>query len=288
MFKLAIASGKGGTGKTFVSTNLYHTLVQQGVNVALTDCDAEEPNAVSFFNVNEIERKSVTQKVPVIDSSICTYCGKCQKWCMYNAILILKEREKTKVVEEMCHGCGACVVACEYGAITEKDMVLGEVIKFSDGDSCKITEGRLKVGVYTPVPVLKSAIKSTSANLVIFDSPPGTSCPFIHTVNSSDYVVLVTEPTPFGLNDLKLSVEILRQMDKPFSVIINRAGLGNREVYDFLERENIDLIMEIPFDKEIASVYSKGELVVLGRTVIAAKFSSLARILIDKTGGKIS
>lgn len=285
MFKIAVASGKEGTGKTFVSTNLYQTFIEYGINAVLTDCDAEEPNAASFFKTELKESKPVTQKVPQIDSSKCLFCGKCQDWCAYNAILIIKERGLSRVMEELCHGCGACSVACENGAITEKEMLLGEVINFSDNSGCKIVEGRLKVGVYTPVPVLKRAINSTYADLALFDSPPGTSCPFIHTVNASDYVILVTEPTPFGLNDLKLSVEILQKMGRPFSVIINRAGLGNRVVHDYLKRENIELIMEIPFDKEIASAYSKGKLAVSGRPLLAAKFSSLARKLTDKIGG---
>jgi MinD superfamily P-loop ATPase len=283
MVKIAVASGKGGTGKTFVSTNLYQTFLSRGVDIALTDCDAEEPNSAAFFKYEETGGESVTQKVPVIDLSKCTYCGKCQDWCVYNAIVILKERKIAKVLDEMCHGCGACTVACDYGAITEKDMVLGEVTKYSDNNRSSIIEGRLKVGVYTPVPVLKRAILSTTANVAVLDSPPGTSCPFIHTVNASDYVILVTEPTPFGLNDLKLSVEILNQMGKPFSVIINRAGLGNRDVHNFLEREKIELLMEIPFDKEIASIYSKGGLVISEREDIADKFSYIADVIIDKT-----
>lgn len=276
MVKIAIASGKGGTGKTFVSTNLYQSLLKKGANVALTDCDAEEPNAAAFFNISERSRIKVTQKVPVIDIDKCLFCGRCQDWCAYNAILILKERKMAKVMEEMCHDCGACFVACNYGAITEKDVDLGDVTTYDVQGLSSLVEGRLKVGVYTPVPVLKNAISATSAEIEIFDSPPGTSCPFIHTVNASDYIILVTEPTPFGLNDLKLSVEILRHMAKRFSVIVNRAGLGCNEVYEYLENEKIDLLAEIPFDRNYAEIYSKGGLVSEENEGISLQFDAMA------------
>ena len=158
MVKIAIASGKGGTGKTFVSTNLYQSLLKRGANVSLTDCDAEEPNAAAFFNISERSRIKVTQKVPVIDVDKCVYCGRCQDWCAYNAIIILKERNIAKVMEEMCHDCGACLLACNYGAITEKDVDLGDVTTYDVQGLSSLVEGRLKVGVYTPVPVLKNAI----------------------------------------------------------------------------------------------------------------------------------
>lgn len=283
MIRVAIASGKGGTGKTFVSTNLFQSLLKKGINVALTDCDAEEPNAAAFFNLTEISRDHVTQKVPVIDLDKCVFCGKCQEWCTYNAIYVIKEKKVAKVMEEMCHDCGACSVACEYGAITEKTAVLGDIVKFEGKENFSVVEGRLKVGVYTPVPILKNAISATFADLVILDSPPGTSCPFIHTVNASDYIVLVTEPTPFGLNDMKLSVEIIRQMNKPFAVIVNKAGLGGTEVYEYLEEEKIDLLMEIPFDKELAAIYSKGGLVIDVREDIAVLFDALADIVYEKS-----
>lgn len=281
MVKIAIASGKGGTGKTFVSTNLYQSLLKRGANVSLTDCDAEEPNAAAFFNISERSRIKVTQKVPVIDVDKCVYCGRCQDWCAYNAIIILKERNIAKVMEEMCHDCGACFVACNYGAITEKDVDLGDVTTYDVQGLSSLVEGRLKVGVYTPVPVLKKAISATSAEIEIFDSPPGTSCPFIHTVNASDYIILVTEPTPFGLNDLKLSVEILRQMEKRFSVIVNRAGLGCNEVYEYLENEKIDLLAEIPFDRNYAEIYSKGGLVTEENEGISLQFDAMANKILQ-------
>lgn len=260
--KIAVASGKGGTGKTLVSTSLFYALQQHHQIVTLVDCDAEEPNDMVFFSGEPDKTIDVTQRVPVIDESKCTFCGKCHDYCSYKAIFILPPSRIIKVMEDLCHGCGACSVACEFGAITEKDVSLGEVNCYPISMNSRIVEARMRVGVYSPVSVIKAAINEAGSNhAIILDSPPGTSCPFIQTVSHADYVVLVTEPTPFGLSDLKQSVETLKTMGKPFGVIVNRAGLGNEDVYKYLKNENIHLLMEIPFDKEIASIYSKGEIV---------------------------
>lgn len=261
-FRIAVASGKGGTGKTLVSTNLFFTLLQHDYRVNLVDCDAEEPNAMVFLKGALGYFHDVTQKVPVINESLCTFCGKCHDYCAYNAIFIIPPAKIIKVMEELCHGCGACVVACEQNAISEKEVSLGTITHYTATSKNSIIEARMKVGVYSPVAVIKTAIQEASfADIVILDSPPGTSCPFIQTVASADFVILVTEPTPFGLSDLKQSVETLKTMNKQYGVIVNRAGLGNNAVYEYLSKENIPLLMEIPFDKAIASHYSKGELV---------------------------
>jgi len=261
--KIAIASGKGGTGKTFISTNLFHTLVQLGYKVTLVDCDAEEPNDMLFFKTGCVTECDVKQKVPVIDLEKCVYCGKCKEYCNYNAIFFLGEQKVIRVLDDLCHGCGACTYACDSGAILEKDVSLGKVSTCIINDNSKIVEARLRVGVYTPVPVIKAALETIYKDkIVIMDSPPGTSCPFIQTVSTADYVVLVTEPTPFGLSDLKQSVETLKTMNKSYGVIVNRAGIGDDGVYEYLKQENIPLLMEVPFDKEIALSYSKGEFAV--------------------------
>lgn len=259
--KIAVASGKGGTGKTLVSTNLYWTAQQAGWPVTLFDCDAEEPNVAEFISGDVTDSFTVSQKIPVIDSESCVFCGKCFTYCNYNAIIYLPANRFIQVVEDLCHDCGACTVACKFGAITEKDKQLGTVKSMSLNSQAELVEACADVGVYSPVPVIKKAIKSVAdQNLTILDSPPGISCPFIATVESADYVILVTEPTPFGLNDLKLSVETLMQLQKPFGVIVNRAGLGNREVYNWLKQNRIQLLLEIPFDREIARIYSEGRL----------------------------
>jgi MinD superfamily P-loop ATPase len=260
--KVAIASGKGGTGKTLVSTSLFYSLQQRGVPVTLIDCDAEEPNDMVFFKAEATKTLDVTQLVPVIDESKCTYCGKCHDYCSYKAIFIIPPSKIIKVMDDLCHGCGACSVACEFDAITEKEVSLGEVKFYPITPTAQVVEARVRVGVYSPVSVIKKAINSVDSNqLILMDSPPGTSCPFIQTVSRADYVILITEPTPFGLSDLKQSVETLRTMGKDCGVIINRAGLGDKAVYQYLKDEKIPLLMEIPFDREIASIYSKGEIV---------------------------
>jgi MinD superfamily P-loop ATPase len=259
--KIAIASGKGGTGKTLVSTNLFNTLQTELYQVTLVDCDAEEPNDREFIAGEFKNSFDVTQQIPVIDESKCTYCGKCYDYCNYNAIFFLGEQRMIRVMEDLCHGCGACSVACEDGAITEKDDLLGTVATYKVQQNSRLVEARMKVGVHSPVSTIKAAIKAAvDADIVLLDSPPGTSCPFIQTVATADYVVLVTEPTPFGLSDLKQSVETLKTMGKSCGVIVNRAGLGDLAVYDYLKSENIPLLMSIPFDREIASIYSKGQL----------------------------
>jgi MinD superfamily P-loop ATPase len=274
--KIAIASGKGGTGKTFISTNLFASLAKCYNNVTLLDCDAEEPNDREFIAGEFQQSFDVTQKVPVIDESKCVYCGKCYEYCNYNAIFFLAEPQMIRVLEEHCHGCGACSVACEYGAITEKDDVLGTVASYTVLPNSKLIEARMKVGVHSAVPVIKAAVKvAATANIVLLDSPPGTSCPFIQTVAAADYIVLVTEPTPFGLSDLKQSVDTLRSMGKKCGVVVNRAGLGNDEVYKYLVQENIQLLMTVPFDKEIAMTYSQGRLLCQTNPLWEEKFIQL-------------
>ena len=260
--KIAIASGKGGTGKTLIATNLFYSLFTNGVPVTLIDCDAEEPNAKIFFQGEPGKTITVTQKVPVIDTSKCTFCGKCREYCAYNAIFIIHPLRIIQVIEDLCHGCGACTVACRNKAITEKDVLLGTIINYTVNPLARLVEGRTGIGVFSPVPVIKAALKEDRTDqITIMDAPPGTSCPFIQTVVSADYVILVTEPTPFGLSDLKQSVETLRKMNKTFGVIVNRSGIGNQEVYDYLNDENISLLLEIPYDRMVASLYSSGKLI---------------------------
>lgn len=263
MIKIAIASGKGGTGKTFVATNIFYSLVNNQIDATLVDCDAEVPNAIAFFDVRTVSSTVVTQLVPVIDTEKCTFCGKCHEYCNYNAIFILPPSKIINVIEDLCHGCGACLAACDYDAISEKPVPLGNVTSYSYNNSQSLLEARMNIGVMSPVSVIKAAIKQIKEQpgIAILDSPPGTSCPFIQTVEQSDYVILVTEPTPFGLSDLRQSVETLKTMDKKFGVIINRAGLGNNQVQEYLENENIPLFLEIPYKKETAELYSKGKLV---------------------------
>jgi MinD superfamily P-loop ATPase len=263
MLKIAIASGKGGTGKTFIATNIFNALLHNNQSTMLVDCDAEAPNAIAFFDTTEKKRTEVNHLVPVINTSLCTYCGKCREYCSYNAIFLIPPARIINVIEDLCHGCGACSVACTDNAITEKPVSLGQVIEYRTKDDNMLIESLMRIGVMSPVPVIKAAIKMAGNNeeIIIFDSPPGTSCPFIQTVSATDYVILVTEPTPFGFSDLKQSVETLRIINKPFGVILNRSNIGDDRVKQYLLNENINLLLEIPFSKEIAGLYSNGILV---------------------------
>jgi len=283
MIKIAIASGKGGTGKTFVATNIFHSLVKNQIDAVLVDCDAEAPNAVAFFKTKLTRVIEVTQLVPVIDTRACTFCGKCYEYCNYNAIFILPPMKIINLIEDLCHGCGACTIACRNGAITEKHVSLGVVNFYSNNGKPSLVEAQMNIGVMSPVPVIKAAIKQINdlTGTVILDSPPGTSCPFIQTVAPADYVILVTEPTPFGLSDLQQSIATLRKINKPCGVIINRAGIGNNDVYDWLQENNIPLLMEIPFKKEIAGIYSVGELVSATDLIFAKRLSSVVEKIIQ-------
>lgn len=278
--KIAVASGKGGTGKTLVSTNLFWTAQNAGLPVTLVDCDAEEPNVAEFIAGELLNSYTVTQNIPVINPELCVFCGKCFNYCNYNAIVYLPANQFIKVVDDLCHDCGACMVACKFGAITEKEKQLGTVKSMYINSHAEIIEACADVGVYSPVPVIKKAIKDASNSyLAIFDSPPGISCPFIATVENADFVILVTEPTPFGLNDLKLSVETLKQLKRPFGVIVNRAGLGNREVYDWLKQNRIPLLLEIPFDREIARIYSEGRLLAEEKPAYQLQFKQVLKAI---------
>jgi MinD superfamily P-loop ATPase len=262
--KIAIASGKGGTGKTTVSVNLYYILSRlYNQSVLLIDCDVEEPNDAIFFpEAVKRDEKQIFQIIPEIDTAKCTFCRKCSDWCEFNAISIVKSLGFAEVNLDLCHSCGACLVACNFGAITEHQQPLGVISHFDTGIGNGLTEGRLKVGSAMQTSLIKKVKKNiaNSAEIIIYDAPPGTSCPVVETVSDVDYVILVTEPTPFGLHDLKITIELLKDLKKPFGVIVNKAGLGSNEVYHFLEKNNIELLGNILFAKEYAADYASGNI----------------------------
>lgn len=283
--KIVIASGKGGTGKTLVSTNLFHVLIGDPVPVTLVDCDAEEPNDLLFFRGDRKGVSPVVNLVPVIDTGKCTFCGNCKEYCHYHAIFLVPSAGVIRVMEELCHGCGACSVACLDGVITEKEVSLGVVSHFTIADGASLVEARVNVGIYSPVPVISAAIRDAGEEgVILFDAPPGTSCPFIRTVSHADFVVLVTEPTPFGLSDLRQSVETLKILGKSCGVIVNRAGLGDREIYGYLKEEGIPLLMEIPFDKTIAMHYAAGRLIVAEEDAWRENFLALWNKILKSYG----
>jgi len=260
---IAVASGKGGTGKTTVSTNLALSI---GDNVQLLDCDCEEPNAHIFIKPNIEKTQNISILVPEIDESKCTFCGHCQKVCAYNAIAVISSGEsskgKTLVFPELCHGCGACSYLCPQECIKEIERVIGILEKGTRG-KVDFVHGKLNIGEAMAPPLIRAVKKEINPKkTVIIDAPPGTSCPVITSIQGTDYCVLVTEPTPFGLNDLILAVEVLRKMNIPFGVVINRSDLGDKKTGEYCAKENIPILMEIPFKKEIAQSYSRGETIV--------------------------
>lgn len=253
---IAVASGKGGTGKTTIAVNLAYALDRE---VQLLDCDVEEPNAQLFLNGALLSTEEVTIPIPQIDASLCNGCGECSRFCEYNAIV--SYGTMPLVFADMCHGCGGCMKVCPPQAIREVDYRIGVIETFSAG---KITliQGNLDIGAAMAPPLIRAVKRKTDNRIpILLDAPPGTSCPVITTLRGADFVTLVTEPTPFGLNDLILAVETVREMDLPFGVIINRSGSGDARVNFYCADENIPILAEIPDDRKIAEAYSRGELI---------------------------
>lgn len=263
-FKIAIASGKGGTGKTSVSVCLEHFLKKQITDqIQLIDCDVEEPNDLLFFpNAKKKRAHKLTQLVPDIDKNKCNFCRKCADYCEFNAISIIPSVSLAQVNSSLCHSCGACLVACEHDAIKETELPIGQINFYQEESRVNLIEGELKVGSAMQTMVIKEVKKhiDKTNQITLYDAPPGTSCPVVETISDVDLVVLVSEPTPFGLHDLKLMVELLKELNKPFSVIINKVGLGNQDIYDYLKHERIEILGEIPFTQNFATQYAKGEL----------------------------
>ena len=249
---LSIASGKGGTGKTTVAVNMALSLR----DVQLLDCDVEEPNVHLLLHPEINEEKSVYVSSPQVDEELCDHCGKCSEFCEFNALFVTPE--KVLFFTELCHSCGGCLLVCPKNAITEKNLKIGE-IKMGVAEGVELVFGELNVGEPMSVPVIKDVKKQIKSNkTVIIDSPPGASCPVIESVHRSDYCLLVSEPTPFGLHDLKIMVQVLEKLKIPFGVIINRAGIGDRKTYDFCEEKGVPILLEIPFQRKIAELYSRG------------------------------
>jgi len=258
--KIAIASGKGGTGKTTIATNLACSIARMGKTVQYLDCDVEEPNGHIFLKPDIEETQNVTIGVPEVDTELCNGCGKCGQLCQYSAIICLKD--KALVFEQLCHSCGGCMLVCPTGAVKEKQKEIG-FADFGTANGVKFRQGRLKIGdIHTPSLIKRVKSNSVDEGVVIIDVPPGTSCPVIEAVKGVDFVLLVTEPTPFGLNDLKLAVGMVRELKIPFAVVINQSDLGDDQVQQYCDGENIQIILEIPNDRRIAEAYSVGKMII--------------------------
>lgn len=273
---ISVASGKGGTGKTTVAVNLALSLK----DIQFLDCDVEEPNAHIFLKPHIEKSYPVTIPVPQVDLSKCNFCGRCAEVCAYNAIAVIKD--KVLVFPELCHGCGACSYLCPQNAIKETGRQIG-IVEIGNRDNLIFIHGRLNIGEAMSPPLIR-AVKECidSSRIVIIDAPPGTSCPVIESVKDSNFCLLVTEPTPFGLHDLKLAVQTLKELKIPFAVVINRSDIGDKKVDDYCKKENIPVLMKVPFNKEIAVAYSKGINIIEALPEYKEKFINLYNLIKEK------
>lgn len=265
---ITVASGKGGTGKTTVATNLALALMGasnepgiKGKKLVFADCDVEEPNAALFLNPLFNEKEEAHVQIPEVDTGICTYCGRCAEVCQYHAIAVVNQ--KVLVFREMCHGCGSCTLECPVDAIHEVPLSIGSIDGGRVG-SMAFFHGTMDIGMAMSPPIIRQvkrrAIDVRREQIAILDAPPGTSCPVVESMRGSDYVLMVTEPTPFGLHDLKLAVEVARQeLGIPAGVVINRDGIGDQGVEEYCRAEGVSILMRIPLDRRIAEAYSRGE-----------------------------
>jgi len=267
---ISVASGKGGTGKTTVAINMASAA--EGP-VQLLDCDVEEPNCHLFLSPVIAERIPVTIETPEILLEKCTFCGKCSKACRFNAIAVVPGN--AMVFPELCHGCSGCWLACPESAICIRERAVGVVEKGKAG-KIDFVHGKLDVGVALSPPLIKAVKReSVMGGVTIIDAPPGASCPMVAAVNCTDFCILVTEPTPFGFHDLAIAVETVRKIGVPFGVVINRAGVRYEELYDYLGKEQIEILLEIPFERKYAESYSSGDILVNVHPELLPEFSDL-------------
>lgn len=282
---ISIASGKGGTGKTLVATSLALSLKDE-YRVQLLDCDVEAPNDHLFLKPKISGKEAVCIPVPEVDEAKCTHCGLCAQVCAYNAIAVLPNR--VMVFPELCHGCGACSYLCPEKAITEVGREMG-VVEEGRADGIAFVQGKLTIGEAMPSPVIRQVKeKADPEGVVIIDVPPGTSCPVVESIKDSHFCLLVTEPTPFGLNDLVLAVETVRELNIPLAVVLNRAGVGDNKVEEYCRKENIAILVTIPLDTEIARLYSRGVTLAKGkpewRESFIGVFNKIREMIDERTG----
>ncbi len=289
---ISVASGKGGTGKTTIAVNLALALAKdKEKNVQFLDCDVEEPNAHLFLKPVITSSESVEISVPKIDDKKCNYCGKCSEVCVFNAIAVTKN--KVLVFPGLCHGCGACTLFCPEKAISEVGNEIG-ILEEGKAGSINFTHGRLNIGEPMAPPIIRKIKKKikkdyndnrdnniTNHHITLIDAPPGTSCPVIESIKDSDYTILVTEPTPFGLHDLALAVEVLQKLKIPHGIVLNKCDIGDHKVEEYCKKNNIPILLSIPLDKEIAVAYSKGIPIVKINSSYEQKFNQLFQKIVQ-------
>jgi MinD superfamily P-loop ATPase len=285
--KIAIASGKGGTGKTTLSTNLA-SYIAQDHRVVLTDLDVEEPNSGLFIKARLLRREAKYKMIPEWLEGKCKACGNCHEVCNFHAIVQLGT--SILVFPQLCHGCYACAELCPSSALEMVSQKMGELQHFQNG-KLNFIESRLDIGQEQATELISQTHQYINEHfpddiIKIYDSPPGTSCPVIEATKGADYVILVTEPTPFGLHDLTLAVDTMKKLDKDFGVVINRQGIGNDEVLDFCRQKNIAVIGEIPDDRRIAELYSRGELVYHEIPGVADQLEKILDFIMNHKGSR--
>lgn len=315
---ISFASGKGGTGKTTLATNFALVLADTGRhNIQFLDCDVEEPNAAIFLKPNITTHESIGIPIPVVDFKKCTYCGTCARICAYNAIAVVnpvqyrksekgmdkstvshnssnKLKNNVLIFPELCHGCGGCTLLCPEDAISETPREIGKIETGTVG-MMEFVQGRLNIGEPMATPLIREMKKRPSPSplkkedgggecnqITIRDVPPGTSCPVIEAVKGSDFVLLTTEPTPFGLNDLILAVDTIRALALPFGVVINRDGIGDNGIDNYCKNEKIPVLMRIPMDREIAVAYSQGIPMIQINDEYKRKFNKLYDTIVEQ------
>ena len=280
--RIAIASGKGGTGKTTIATSMAAVLAKGGKDVTYVDCDVEEPNGGVYLKPEIETVTDVEVPVPEIELTKCTFCGMCSDVCEYNAIAVLND--KVMVFPTLCHSCGGCYHICPERAVKEIPRKIGKLAN-GTGQGVKFYEGRLNVGEAFSPPLTRALKRAVNwSNIALIDAPPGTSCPVVEAVKDADFAVLVTEPTPFGLHDLELAVKMARALNLPIGVIINRSDIGDDRVEEYCRQENIDVLMRIPFDRSLAEACSVGELALAGDPSYAEKLTALCNDIERRIG----
>jgi len=271
--QIAVASGKGGTGKTTIATNLACSIARMDKPVQFLDCDVEEPNGHIFLKPDIEKTEDVSIGVPEVDTELCNGCGKCGQLCQYSAIICLKD--KALVFEQLCHSCGGCMAICPQAAIKEKQRRIG-IAEFGRADGVRYAAGKLDIGaIQSPALIKHIRQKAIDNGTIIIDVPPGTSCPVIEAVKGTDFVLLVTEPTPFGLNDLQLAVEMVRELEISFAVAINRCDIGDDRVVRYCQQQDIEILLEIPNDRLVAETYSQGIKIIDALPAYEEKFLQL-------------
>ncbi|MBN2046527.1 MAG: ATP-binding protein [Anaerolineaceae bacterium] len=262
--KIAVASGKGGTGKTTVATGLGVALRHR--TRLVVDCDVEAPNAHLFFKQHDSRQQEVYNRIPQVDPDRCTYCGLCADTCKFNAITVLNQNPSKPVwmlIPNLCHACGACELVCPTDALSERLEQIGTLASAQVSDDLSLAQGTLTIGKASGTPVIRELKKwvagfSFQPEVIIYDAPPGASCSVVETIKDADFVLLVTEPTPFGLHDLNIAAQLTRELDLPAGIIINRDGIGDHQVDQMSKETGIPILMRIPMRREIAEAISNG------------------------------